>query len=75
MPACRDMTRRQFEAALKRNGFRPYWGPYFHCDELPAWSFPGIVYRRRGKYRLARRATIAHLIHSRDAALAAKERP
>lgn len=61
----RDMTRAEFNAALSRRGFS---GPVFWwftdtTGVAPHVSFGG-VYNNNGK--LCRRATLAHLIKSRD---------
>lgn len=59
----RDMTRPQFRAALKRNGFRSpvmFWVE--HCD-IPGVSFPLTI---RGDGKLMRRETIADLIQRRN---------
>lgn len=67
-----DMSRSEFNAALKRRGFRQVL-MWFQdtTGQVPDTSYGGILHRN-GK--LARRATLAHIIRERDkdAALAAK---
>jgi hypothetical protein len=70
----KEMTKAEFAAALKRNGFRAvgFLG-YYKSDELPDVSLPSILMMSRSGYRIARRATIAHLIKQRDEYLAKQE--
>ena len=69
-----EMSKAEFEKALKRNGFRAvgFLG-YYKSDELPDVSLPSILMMSRSGYRVARRATIAHLIKQRDKYLAEQE--
>lgn len=65
MKTTRDMSKKQFQAALKRNGFRPtilgLW--YEDMTGTTSITFGAVI----GKgYRIHRRATLAHLIQSRD---------
>lgn len=61
--ATRDMTKAQFYAALDRNGFnRPtLWWVSSKDDDSISY---GMIFDRTGK--LMRRATLAHVIYSRD---------
>ena len=61
----RDFTSAQFNAALKRNGFRwaALWWFVDTTGACPNIHFSGIFYRN-GK--CARRATLAHLIKRRE---------
>lgn len=66
MKAPRDMTRAQFDAALKANGFRKI----FHWIEDRTGSAPGVSWGvifsvQNGK--IARRATLAHVMRQREA--------
>lgn len=65
----RDMTDREFYAALKRNGFKKPVLFWVEHEELPNHSF-SMLFRRGGK--LAKRVTISHLIRRRDEELAKK---
>jgi hypothetical protein len=62
------MTRREYNAALKRNGFKHYALFWFidTTGQTPDVHYSGIFWRT-GK--VARRATISHLIKGRDAEL------
>ena len=67
MKMARDLTDKQFYAALERNGFKKpvlFW--VTHRD-LPNHSFPMVVY---SDGRIAKRETISRLIKRRDAELA-----
>ena len=61
----RDMSKKQFDAALARNGFRHVYLFWFadKTGECPGMTF-GAVLRGNGK-GIARRATIARLIQKR----------
>lgn len=60
-----DMSARQFNAALKRNGFRHAFLFWFEdtTGQTEGISYSGIFYR---KGKLARRATLAHLLKRRE---------
>lgn len=62
----REMTRQQFHAALERNGFKKPVLLWVESRDLPGIHFSMLLHNN-GK--VARRATIAHLIKSRDAEL------
>jgi hypothetical protein len=64
----RDMTRREFTAALKRNGFKHEFLFWFEdtTGQTPDIHYPGI-FQKNGK--TMRRATISRLIKHRDAEL------
>jgi hypothetical protein len=71
MNRTRDMTRREYAAALKRNGFKHvalFW--FSDTTGQTHVSYSGIFWRT-GK--VARRATVSHLIKSRDAELKRNE--
>lgn len=62
MKRTRDMTDREFKAALKRRGFEPrlILGGWVQHAEFPGTSF-GLVYNNK-PFKLARRASLAKLI-------------
>ena len=64
----RDMSNREFSAAMKRNGFRHEFLLWFKdtTAQTPHIRFSGL-FSTKGK--LFRRATIAHLIRQREAEL------
>ena len=70
MRAARDLTRAQFQAELKRQGFRQVLLWFEDTTGEVSVSY-GAIMHRTGK--IARRATLAHLIRSRRAD-AAKQR-
>lgn len=65
----RDMSRAEFVAALKRNGFASDFGAWFKdtSGQAPGYSIGG-VFTHRGV--LLRRTTIAYLIERRKAIVA-----
>ena len=66
----RDMTDRQFLEALKRNNFtRPVL--FWCCDKLNDSHNYSIICTRQGK--IMKRATIAHLLASRQRTEARKQ--
>ena len=67
----RDMSQKQFEAALKRNGLSYAGLFWFHREDCPGLGIPGVFYRDG---RCAKRETIAHLIEAFDRAYERQER-
>lgn len=63
----RDMTDRQFAAALARNGFKAPVLFWVEHSDIPGHHFSMLF---RGK-KIAKRETIAHLCRRRDEELAA----
>lgn len=69
MKAPRELSRKQFNEAMQRNGFKHHALFWFidTTGQTPGCSYSGIFWRN-GK--LARRATLAHLIRRRDEEIA-----
>lgn len=61
----RDMTHKQFLAALERNGFRKPVLFWVSSKDDPSRSY-SMIFTRKGK--LLRRVTLAHLIAEREKA-------
>jgi hypothetical protein len=65
----RDMTRAQFDAALKRNGFAPriHFGSWIYSADDDRHGY-GVTVDAKGKIMF--RATLAHIIQRREEARA-----
>lgn len=62
----REMTERQFRAAMAKRGFRgagDLWGIYWLHDDAPGVHIPGIIYTDG---RIAYRATLARVLQVLD---------
>lgn len=69
----RDMTDREFKAALERHGFKPDFGSmWFKHADYPNISFGGTYNPKTGK--TMRRATLAHLIKRKEQEDAKREK-
>lgn len=73
MKRTRDLTHRQFLAALKRNGFRLMDGLWMADTTGVTTAWFGTVYRQRDG-KIMRRASLAKAVRDRDAAEARIER-
>jgi len=67
----RDLTKKQFRAALNRHGFT--LGPFGYCthEDNPATSYGAIVNAKT--FKVMRRATLAHVCQSHEAAMKKKK--
>ena len=71
MSAIRDMSQKQFNAALERNGFRALpWGIHFEDTTGVSTTCWGAIINH--DYSINRRATLAMLMQKRDEAKKAK---
>jgi hypothetical protein len=64
----RDLTEAQFQAALKRSGFKVIGGIWLRDTTTPSMGIYSMVFRkRRGRVRLWRRGSLAKAISQRTA--------
>jgi hypothetical protein len=73
MAAKRDMTRAQFQAALKRNGFRQFLAWFQDETGQTTSAYGAVVNPKTGK--IYRRITLARIIEERRRDAAKKKGP